>query len=131
MIKIKELKNNALVSIMAVGLVIVALVLAFGSRSEVNISGSGQIQKDTISVSGNAEMTVEPDQAELYVRIETTKKTAQEAKDENSQISDSVESALRQAGVGKDDMETEIQYLSTVQLQPYNWKVYNNWIYSF
>lgn len=99
-------KDNTLVNILAVGIVIIALVLAFGSKSSVNISGSGQAQQNTISVSGQAEMTVDSDQAELYVKIETTKTTAQEAKDENSETSESVESALRREGVKKEEIET-------------------------
>lgn len=98
--------DNNLVTILAVGLVIVALVLAFSSRSTVNVASSGQLQKNTVSVSGQAEMSVDPDQAELYVKIETTKTTAKPAKDENSETSEAVESALRKQGVKKEDIET-------------------------
>ncbi|MBW2984371.1 SIMPL domain-containing protein [Candidatus Woesearchaeota archaeon] len=97
--------DNSLVTILAVGLVLVALVLAFSSKPRINVSG-GQIQEDTITVSGQAEMSVDPDQAELYAEIETTKETAKQAKDENSQTSEAVENALRKKGVGRDDIET-------------------------
>ncbi|MBW2980456.1 SIMPL domain-containing protein [Candidatus Woesearchaeota archaeon] len=98
-------KDNNLVSILAIGLVIIALVLAFSSKSTVNVSG-GQIQEDTVTVSGQAEMSVDPDEAELYVKIETTKTTAKAAKDENSEISEAVETALRRKGIDRDDIET-------------------------
>jgi uncharacterized protein YggE len=106
LIKLFKKDNSSLVNILAVGLLIVALVLAFSSKSTINVASSGQIQKDTISVSGQAEMSVDPDQAELYVKIETTKTSAKLAKDENSQISAAVESVLRLKGITTKDMET-------------------------
>jgi uncharacterized protein YggE len=106
LIKIPKKDNSSLVNMLAAGLVIVALVLAFSSRSTINVASSGQIQKDTITVSGQAEMTVDPDQAEMYIKIETTKTTAKLAKDENSIISSAVESALRSKGITEKDVET-------------------------
>jgi uncharacterized protein YggE len=103
---LKEIKQNQLVNILVIGLVIVTIVLAFSSKSTINVASSGQIQKDTVTVSGQAEMSVDPDQAELYIKIETTKTTAKLAKDENSQISSAVESALRLKGITDKDIET-------------------------
>jgi uncharacterized protein YggE len=59
-----------------------------------------------ISVSGNAEIEVSPDEATIYFAVETKAKEASDAQDQNSQLMEQVQSALRSEGVGKDDMET-------------------------
>lgn len=97
--------KNIMAGILAIGLVIVALVLAFSSNSTTIIS-EGNIQRDVITVTGQSELSVEPDQAELYIKVRTEASTAIAAKDQNAEISDDVIDALRAEGVRKDDIES-------------------------
>ena len=74
--------------------------------------------KDTITVSGDGQLEVKADQAELYIRIETLEGTAKASQAKNSQLSDAVNTALLNAGVNKDDIET-----SSFNLYPeYDWQ---------
>lgn len=90
------------------GIVIVCIVLAInaGSKSTV-ISPTAQGIVNTISVSGSHEMSVEPDKAELYIAVETTKKTAKEAQLENAELTNAVRNELvATKKVSEDDIET-------------------------
>ncbi len=66
-----------------------------------------QAKERTVTSTGTAEMTVDPDEAVVYLRIETEGETAQEAKDENAEISDDVLTALIKTGLTMDDIETQ------------------------
>ncbi|MAG91273.1 hypothetical protein CMO83_01190 [Candidatus Woesearchaeota archaeon] len=95
-------KENYLTTILVVGLVIVAIVLASSSNTSV----SSQEEKSKVSVSGSSSVTVDPNKAEVYVNILTLEKTAEQARDENSQISSDVTKALKKEGVKDKDIET-------------------------
>ncbi len=81
-----------------IGLVTVSILLAVGERQEEH--------KSTVTVSGNSEITAEPDKAEVYVRIESTEDTAEDAKDENARVSEAVINALKGIGVDTGNIET-------------------------
>lgn len=98
-------KHDYIIIFLIAGIIIVALVLAFNSKSRVVVGQNG-MQKDSISVSGASTLTVEPNQAEVYVKIDTVEKTAQESKDKNSQTSSNVIKALKKEGVKDKDIET-------------------------
>jgi uncharacterized protein len=98
------LKQNALTIILAVGLIIALFILASGSSQTINVSP--QDFRNTISVSGRSELTVDPDQAEIFVNIETLENTAKESKDENARVSENVRKALKKAGVKENNIET-------------------------
>jgi uncharacterized protein YggE len=114
-------KSTTVITILAVGLVIVSLVLGYSMTKE-RASPLGSLEEPivitqrselgTISVSGTGEKTVSPDKAEVYLKIETEGKTADEAQAENRRIEKDVLSALRKAGVSDDDMETTSYYLN-------------------
>lgn len=95
-------KDNYLVTILAVGLVIAAIVLALNAKT----SSLAQEEKSKVSVSGTSSLTVEPNKAEVYVKIYTLEKTAQESKNRNSQASGSVAKALKKEGIKDKDIET-------------------------
>ena len=57
-------------------------------------------------------MTVDPNKAEVYVKILTLEKTAQESKNKNSQISGNVIKALKKEGVKDKDIETSQFFIS-------------------
>ncbi|MDO8628443.1 MAG: SIMPL domain-containing protein [Nanoarchaeota archaeon] len=62
---------------------------------------------NVVSVQGTANIKVQPDQAIFYINIQTLKDTAEEAQDENTQISEDVIRALEDAGIKKEDIETQ------------------------
>ena len=99
-----ETKNH-LAIVLAVGLIIVALFLALNSKSNV-VMGQNALQRDTISTSGTSTLTVDSNKAEVYVKIVTLEKTAQESKNRNSQASGNVIKALKKEGIKDADIET-------------------------
>ena len=98
-------QKNYLTAILGIGLVAVALLLALNSKSNVVVGQNG-LQRNTVSVSGTSTLTVEPDKVEIYVKIVTLEKTAQDSKNKNSQISSNVVKALKKEGVKDSDIET-------------------------
>lgn len=98
-------KSNYLTTILVAGLVIVAILLALNSKSNVIVDKNG-LQRNTVSVSGTSTLTIEPNKAEVYVRIVTLEKTAQESKNKNSQISSNVVKALKKERIKDKDIET-------------------------
>ncbi|VVB73803.1 Uncharacterised protein [uncultured archaeon] len=62
----------------------------------------------TISVTGTASMTVQPDEAVVYVQAVTrSNDSAEEAKSLNAEVSDAVLTSLLKAGVDRGDIETQ------------------------
>jgi len=100
-----ERNNNTLMIVFIAGIVLISVILVL-NQGETKIVNVGQDQQNTISVSGNAKLEVEPDQVEVYVNIETSALSAEEAKNENSRISDNVMEALKKEGVKDDEIET-------------------------
>ena len=98
-------QKNTLAMMLGIGLVIVALLLAFNAKSNIVVGQNG-VQKNTVSVSGISTLSVSPDKAEVYVKIVTLEKTAQGSKDKNSQISANVMKALKKEGLKDADIET-------------------------
>ncbi len=87
-------KTHTITLILAIGLVVSLFVLALG-RQEPNL----------VHVTGSYEQEVDPDIARVYVRISTVEDTAQEAEQENAEISNNVMNALREQGY--EQIETE------------------------
>ncbi len=107
-------QNNLMWTILILGLVLVA-ILGVTSKPKIIVNPSSET--DTISVSGNAELTVDPDEIEIYIEIQTLEDTAVETKNINAEISDDVIADLKKAGVRSDDIET-----SNYNLYPkYEW----------
>jgi len=95
---------NKVLVIFVAGIILISVILALGSGQTKVITG--QAQQNAITVSGNAKLEVEPNQAEIYVRVETFSENAKDAKNNNAEISDRVIKALRKIGNKNDDMET-------------------------
>lgn len=91
------------------GIVVAAIIISagFGNIPGTNISPTGEVQRNTISVIGEANLDIEPDKAEILLQVETRALTAKEAEDENSRITDNVITALKKSGVGSDEIETD------------------------
>tara|TARA_Y100000310_G_scaffold327713_1_gene394514 strand:+ start:95 stop:859 length:765 start_codon:yes stop_codon:yes gene_type:complete len=94
-----------------IALLVAILVMSMNNTPVVNITGSGQIQRNTMSVSGNAELTVAPDKATVYINVLTDGVTAKQAQDDNKKISNNVIAALKRTGIKDDDIETSNYFL--------------------
>lgn len=62
--------------------------------------------KNEISVSGDAEKSVSPDKAEIFLGVNTNHSSAENAQNENSRITTAVIDALKREGVAAEDIET-------------------------
>ena len=62
-------------------------------------------QQDTLTVSGTANVFVDPNQAEVFIRVETRDQNAKQAQATNRTKSDAVMKALKNAGVSENDLE--------------------------
>ena len=83
-------------------LAVVSTVLIITSKQIV----LQQQPQNQLSVTGNTEFYVDPDKAEIYVKIVTLNLSATVAKDENTQVTNKVTAALLSAGVSQNDIET-------------------------
>lgn len=61
----------------------------------------------TVEVIGNARMSVMPDEALVYLQIETKDKSAEEAKNKNALITANVISSLTNIGIAQENIQTE------------------------
>ncbi len=100
--------NKGFLVVLALGFIVVALAILFAPRQDINLSGSGSPieQKSTIAVAGQAQFDVDPDKAEVYIRVQTKEPTAKRAQEENSRLMNDVKAALKTTGVKDDEMET-------------------------
>jgi uncharacterized protein YggE len=91
----QKLNHTVLISI-----VIIVAGLLIATSMVTNIS-----RKNTISTTGNSQITVDPDLAVIYFNIQTRADSAEDAKDENAEITDAVMGALDALEIK--DVETE------------------------
>lgn len=103
-----EIKGNQIAVISVLGLIVVLLAVVLLNKPVVNFNPTATNQ---ISVSGMAELTVEPDQAVAYISILTEGKEAKDAQDSNAEISSDVKDALIKLGLREDQIETSNYYL--------------------
>lgn len=107
-----ESKTNIIIAILALGLVLTSAILAFNIKATTVIKEpSEQEERNTVSLSANSKLTVAPDEAEVYFRIQTEGKTAIDAQDGNRRASDNVIGALKAKGVEEGDIETAQYYV--------------------
>lgn len=69
------------------------------------IAGCGE--GNTINVSGNSEITVDPDEAEVWAGISIVKLTAEDAQNEANKVINAIIDGLRYKGISEDDIATE------------------------
>ncbi len=98
--------KNTLIGIALVGLIVVIGILAY------NLKGNTNPNEKVVSVTGQSSTTIAPDKAEVYIKILTEGKSAEEVKNENSKINDNVVNALKDMGILSKDIETTQYYLS-------------------
>ena len=87
--------------------IIVSIVVIIGLLMSILIVISYLKEENTISAAGNSQMTVSPDQAVVYLLIEGRAKTAEEAKNQNSLISDKVMNSMNLINIPDNMIETE------------------------
>ena len=66
-----------------------------------------QQQANSVTVTGTYQMTVDPDQAEVYVGVSTLKPTAKEAQDETNKAINAIIAGLKASGINEKDIETQ------------------------
>ena len=108
--------SQGIVTVLLVGLLMAAFLFAFRSlvadfgrpTVEVNpvIQAASTDTRNTLSVSGNAQITVSPDEAYVYISVITNATTAKAAQDENRKTANDVIAALKQLGITGDNIET-------------------------
>ena len=109
--------HDIFIGILVLGLIITSGLAVYTVKAPTIIqqSTNTQAQQDTISLSANSKLTVAPDQAELYFRIQTEGKTAIDAQEGNKRASNTVLGALKAKGVKEKDIETTQYYISKKQ----------------
>ncbi len=96
-----------------VKLVLIAALIVVG----IFVFYTSQTDKPTVTTVGNYKTNVQPDQVVVYLSIQTKNNSAEAAKNENARISNNVLNALKDAGIGSRDVETE-----NYNIYPeYNW----------
>lgn len=97
-------------------IILILVIGLVGTTLLVNLNKDNNINKEkTITSTGNSELTIKPDKAEVYVKIYTQSSSASETKNNNTKISDSVITALRKEGLKDSDIETTQYYLNPKQ----------------
>lgn len=95
----KKIDNSIKITAMIVGAILVIFLVSFiGLRSNVN--------KQTITASGEATISVVPDVVKIYFNIETTANDSVTAKDKNTEIVNKVVDGLMALGFNRSDIET-------------------------
>ena len=125
----KEKSESKNMAFFAIGIVALVLVGFFAANimspqlpdSIKVITGNEESLQRTLSTTGTVEKLVSPDQAEIYLSVETLESTATVSQAENATISEQVRTALKNAGVT--DAQIETTYY-TVQEQ-FSWE--ENW----
>lgn len=107
-------KNNNVI-FLSLGIIVVLLLGMFSANLMMNnkepstinvITGNAEEFIRTLSANGSVEKMVSPDQAEIYLSVETLNKLATTSQEENATISDAVRKALKLAGVYDAQIET-------------------------
>ena len=104
------MKDSKIKLIAIIGIIMLGICL-IGYYIYQNVGGA------TVSATGNAEMTVDPDKAVIYVLIQTEDDSAENAKNENAEIYDEVLTALIKVGIEMKDIETQNYNINPI----YNW----------
>ena len=109
------MKNNIAIGIIATLVICLAIVCVAYINPGVNaISGEGN---STISVSGTGIIKTEPNQAKVYLGVETQSRNVTEALEENSLKMQSIIKAIKKLGIPKDSIETT--YFSVYPIRDY------------
>ncbi|MCX6711416.1 MAG: SIMPL domain-containing protein [Candidatus Woesearchaeota archaeon] len=89
-------KNNWLIGVLVLALVVISIAFVYFNKS------GGTTNQQTITASGTSTITAVPDEASVYVSINTLEKTTEESKNKNTAISDAVLNAIKKLNIQKD-----------------------------
>ncbi len=107
---VEENKSTIIIIALVIGFIALSMLYAFKSgNSEITVAE--QEQKETITVSETVEIETMPDEAYVSIEIQSRGDTAQQAKEENAEVSDAVLDALYESGIDKESIETSSYYL--------------------
>lgn len=98
-------------SLLVILLTIIAVILYI---RPITLSTSDAM-RNTLTVSGNSDISVAPDQAIVYVSIVTEDADAKQAQQGNTVLSNAVTDALKAWGISPSDIETDAYSLSRIQ----------------
>jgi uncharacterized protein len=117
MIFMEKEKSTWIAITAIIGLVIICVGLLI-SQNALNDSDKDK----TLTVSGTSELTVNPDQAIMYINVLTEENTAEKTQSDNKAVSNKVMDALKTAGINDANIETSGYYLS----KKYDWNADTN-----
>ena len=103
---------------LAIAAILIAVLLfrIAGQKPSITVENNPG-EMNAISVSGESEIEVMPDKAEVYVSIVTNSTSAKEAKDEAAEIFSRVKSALLKAGIKAENIESNSYAITPI----YEW----------
>lgn len=104
-----------------IGLVLIVLIaVSFFAASTVMAQDSSNATNETrtISVTGNYQLSMDPDKAEIYLGAQTQATTALQSQQDNANIIAAVKNALYALGLTKADIETTSYSISPVYEYP-------------
>jgi hypothetical protein len=90
--------NQVLVAILAIGILCLSGYFVYSIKTPATES--------TMDVSGTAQLSVDPDKAEVYFSVETLAMSAEVSQQDNAKVMQDVRSALADLGIKATDMET-------------------------
>ena len=97
-------------------MILIALVVIAGTASAyfvqsstagtVTTASGNEVQINTINVGGTGTISMSPDEAIVYLGVQTQSNDAQSAQQENARKMEKIIKALEDLGISEDDMET-------------------------
>lgn len=104
-------KSNAFIAVGIVILAVAVIVMAFRQPNielgGINIPGFSTGSQNGISVTGESEIKVNPDTAELYFAVETKGVNAKEAQELNARTMNAVIAKLKSLDFASNDLQTQ------------------------
>lgn len=95
-------KNNLIW--VAIIIALIALIIPLtGIIQNENVNSEN---KNSVTVSGESQMSVTPDKAEIYFRVTTTSRSSSQAQEENTRKANNVINAIKEAGISEENIET-------------------------
>ena len=91
--------KSTLTIILTIGLILVSLFAIYSYSNKQVLQQISQSERNTISVSGSSNLEAMPDQAEVYLRIETIDPSIGEAQDKNTAKANKVIELLKSKDV--------------------------------
>ena len=112
-----------------IGVVFVALSLALAvnaqqaTQTELKIDSTNR----TLTVTGEEQVTVEPEIAVLHIGFETQLNDAKSAYADGARTSNTIIDALKQAGIPEASIRSETQHLDRDYTKPHKFKLVQQW----